>query len=372
MVGEGINPFNYSSPVRRDDLINRRSQLDRIGAAASSANNTRLAAPRRYGKTSLLKAALVEAEAQGFIVVYVDFFGVLDLADIAERVESAYGAALTGPLAHWLTALRRTLRPVVRLGGGPVPAQVELSAAGTDPLLERLDLPVRVHHRTDKRVLIAFDEFQDVLLVPGADAVIRSAIQHHAEAASYVFAGSQMHLMAELFSDKRRAFYGQARPIPLHPLAPEDLGAFVAGRFSDTGKDVGAALGPYLDGVAGHPQRAMLVANILWEVTPGGEEATEETWGRAWEQALIETTDESRTVWSSLPPNSRRMLALVAGGTGRPYSQASGVSRGSSTTGAIAHLVDRGEMLEDPTAVSGYRVTDPLLAAWVRAGRHGA
>jgi hypothetical protein len=29
-------------------------------------------------------------------------------------------------------------------------------------------------------------------------------------------------------------------------------------------------------------------------------------------------------------------------------------------------------MLEDPTAVSGYRVTDPLLAAWVRAGRHGA
>jgi hypothetical protein len=57
----------------------------------------------------LLRGALAEAKRQGFSSVYVDFFGVLDLADIAARIESAYGQALSGPLARCIRGLRRTL-----------------------------------------------------------------------------------------------------------------------------------------------------------------------------------------------------------------------------------------------------------------------
>jgi hypothetical protein len=39
--------------------------------------------------------------------------------------------------------------------------------------------------------------------------VIRSEIQHHGGAASYVFSGSRVGTMRELFGDRRRAFYGQ-------------------------------------------------------------------------------------------------------------------------------------------------------------------
>jgi hypothetical protein len=35
----------------------------------------------------------------------------------------------------------------------------------------------------------------------------------------------------------------------------------------------------------------------------------------------------------------------------------------------VKALLDRGEVVEDPSAVTGHRLVDPLLRAWVRAGR---
>ena len=53
-------------------------------------------APRRFGKTSLLKRVIGDAQAHGLTAVYVDFFGVLTLADVAARIEAAYAEALEG------------------------------------------------------------------------------------------------------------------------------------------------------------------------------------------------------------------------------------------------------------------------------------
>ena len=84
-------------------------------------------------------------------------------------------------------------------------------------------------------------------------------------------------MMSELFVDKRRAFYGQAGPVELGPLGAEDIAAYVSERFIDTGKELGAALGPLLDVGEGHPQRTMLLAHWLWEHTSGEGPADEQT-----------------------------------------------------------------------------------------------
>jgi hypothetical protein len=39
---------------------------------------------------------------------------------------------------------------------------------------------------------------------------------------------------------------------------------------------------------------------------------------------------------------------------------------------AIRALLDAGELVEDRYLPSRYRVVDPLLAHWIRAGRHGS
>ena len=296
---------------------------------------------------------------------------MLHLADIAQRIETAYADQLTGRLSQWFTGVRRTFHPVARLGGGPVPASIQVGGAKTDgdPLLERLNLPQRLHDRDGQRVLVAFDEFQDVLAAGNADAIIRSQIQHHSDAASYIFAGSHVGMMEQLFADKRRAFYAQAKPIPLPPLDPLDLGEFITERFAATGKDITGALGALLDTAAGHPQRAMLLAHTLWEVTPMGDTADEERWTEALGRVLADAVDEAKTIWTRLSATERQVLTSIAEDQGGLYSKASRNPRGGSTTGALESLVAESEVVRDETRRTGYRVVDPLLAEWLRAGR---
>jgi hypothetical protein len=371
------NPFRYSEPVPVDELIDRDTEAALLLRRASEGNNSRLVAPRRFGKTSLLRRALHDAEREGWAVVYVDFFGVLTLTDVAQRIERAYSEQLSGRLASWFSGVRRMLKPTVRAGGGPVPGAVEVTvdAQAEPPLLERLALPRRLHERHGQRTLVVFDEFQDVLdAQERADAIIRSEIQHHGDAASYVFSGSHLGMMRELFADRRRAFYGQAGAVELPPLPPDEIADYIAEGFERTGRAVGGALDPLLAASDGHPQRTMLLAHALWERTPEGEAASEDTWAAAEDAVARETRDELRAIWTSLKSSQRRVLAAVAENTQRLYAsdRRHGGSRGGAVRSAAKALEDRGEILRDEQAATGYRVTDPLLARWVRAGRSEA
>ena len=365
MAPTPTNPFRYARPVGIDDLIDRDHETELLLATARESNHSRLVAPRRYGKTSLLRRALGEAAAERWTGVYVDFFGVLTLADVADRIERAYSEALTGRAARWFDGVRAGLKPTVSVAGGPIRASAQLTPV-QHSLAERLDLPLRVHEKLGTRVLVVFDEFQEVLVADkSADAVIRASIQHHGEAASYVFAGSHVGMMTALFGDRRRAFYAQARPISLPPLPPEDCSDFIQGRFADTGKDVGTALSPLLALASGHPQRTILLAHAVWEHT-GRSPADEATFATAREQVLADLDDEFRAFWWGLPGGQRRVLVAVARGE-RPYSSTSvGGSRGGAVRASLGALVQRAELEADRQAPGGYRVVDPLLAAWAR------
>jgi hypothetical protein len=368
------NPFEYSSPLEPGDLLDRDDEAQRLLARAEGGHNSRVVAPRRYGKTSLLLRVLQEAEAEGWAGVYVNFFGALTPAEIAERVERSYAERLRGGLGAWFEGVRRALRPTVRAGGGPLPVSAEVSVEASQPsLLERLALPKRLFDSRGVRSLVVFDEFQDLLAAgERLDAVIRSEVERHGEAASYVFAGSHLGMMRELFTDKRRAFYGQAGAVDLGPLSPEDVASYVESRFTDGGKRIGAALGPLLDLAGGHPQRTMLLAHWLWEATPPGEEADEQHWAQACEVVLQrEVCDELRALWTSFTPTQRRIVSLIADQQVALYgvdAQARyGLSRGGTVTKAIRSLIDAGDVVEKPGAVSRHRLVDPLFAAWVRA-----
>ena len=369
MRPDRVNPFRYAQPVGIDDLIDRDGETDLLLATAREGNHARLVAPRRYGKTSLLRRLVGEVQADGWNAAYVDFFGVLTLADVADRIERAYATSLTGPVARWFDGLRRTLRPTVSAAAGGVRATASFEPVQV-ALAERLDLPLRLLERTGRRTLVVFDEFQEVLAADSrADGVLRASLQHHGDAASYVFAGSHVGMMSTLFGDRRRAFYAQARPVPLPPLAAPACATFISDRFAAAGKDIGRALAPLLDLAAGHPQRTILLAHAVWELTGTEVAADEGTFAAAREQVLTELGDEFRTLWLSLPAGQRRVLSAVAAGE-RPYGASSvGGSRGGAVHAALQALVGRGDLLDQPGQTPRYRVVDPLLSAWVTQAR---
>jgi hypothetical protein len=369
------NPFIFSEPVAPPDLLDRDDEAGLLVGRALGGHNSRLVAPRRYGKTSLLRRALADAAEEGMVGVYVSFFGVLTQADVAARIESAYADQLPRRLARWFEGVRRTLRA----GGGPLPLSVEFAAGGGSErgLLDWLALPRQLHGAKGVRALIVFDEFQDVLLAGGRiDAVMRSEIEHHADAASYVFAGSRVGMMRELFASKRRAFYGQAGAVELAPLAPADVAEYIGERFARAEREVGGALGPLLDFCQGHPQRTMLLAHHVFERVRRGQEADASTFTEALDHVLgVEARDELRALWSALTAGQRRALAAIAENSAALYGRAVqarvGGARGGSVTTALRGLIDAGEVAPDSGRATGYRVVDPLLAYWVVAGRPG-
>src|SRR4051794_1409264 len=208
-----VAPFRYEEPLEPDELVDRDAELATLAERVAAGRNTRLTAPRRYGKTSLLRRMARDAERDGVVGVYVDFYGVLTVADVAARIELAYERALRGPLARWFAGLRRSLAPVGRLSAGPASIQLSAGApsqAGSEhtPLLERLAMPARLAQRTGGPVLVVFDEFQ-ALLGAGRDldTVFRSELQHHGDRVAYVFAGSHPGMMRQLFADRARPFF---------------------------------------------------------------------------------------------------------------------------------------------------------------------
>ena len=372
-----INPFITDRPQAPEELIDREEEAQTLLNLALGGHNARLSAPRRYGKTTLLGKMLQDARAVDLTTVYVDFYGIVSLAEIVVRIEEAYRDALQGPLARWFAGVRRTWSPAVRAGVPALGVEFELrpEAEGLRLLQQLLDLPLGVFERTARRTIVVFDEFQALLAASDeVDGLIRSRIQHQREEASYVFAGSHPGLMAELFGNQARPLYGQARAIRLGPLDDASLATYIGERFEESGRQPGKAMEPLLVTARGHPQRAMLLAHHLWEALPEGGTADEEAWAQALGAAFSELQEAFERTWETLSANQRRVLAAVAWigpwGGGESFYGTDTLARFKLTRGTARDvrraLVHRGDLEEENGSV---RIVDPLLEAWIASGR---
>src|SRR3954463_8348688 len=263
-----VNPFIYSHPIAPDDIIDRDAETTQLLSSAVGGHYVRLYAPRKYGKTSLLRRGLPDAGPQeGMIPILVALYGVLSISDVAIRFERAYARQLKGKVRARIEEFLQSTGLGLSLGALGVSARLQIDPR-TDPLPALhalLDLPLRLEEGGGCRALIVLDEFQDVTKVKQMDALLRSHIQFQGEVASFVFAGSEPGLVRQLFEDRDGPLYGQAVPMRLERLADAAISAYIAGRFRESGRSVGDALNPLVAAAQGHPQRAMLLAHRLWQ-----------------------------------------------------------------------------------------------------------
>jgi hypothetical protein len=366
------SPFIYEEPVAPDQLVDREVELAGLVERTLDTRNTRLEGPRRFGKTSLLRAALTAAAGQGAVPIEVNFLGCVTAAEVAERIERAYSVQLDGPLRRWFDGLIRTLQPTLNAAPAGVGIKAEPQAASRG-LLDRLALPARVQERSGKQCAIAFDEFQEVVRIdPALPGVFRSALEANRNAAGYIFSGSHPGLMRDLFSDRRHAFFAQAAPIELGPLPADALADFIGARFEDGNRGPGEGLGPLLDTAEGHPQRAMLLAHHLYEQVKAGRAAGIEAWVAAHDAAKREASGEIQVLWESCSTLERRVLKAIAHRTvplrGKEAAQRFGLAKSGSTQVAVDRLFGEGHLVREESARSGWRILDPFLSAWLREG----
>jgi uncharacterized protein len=363
------NPFLYSKPATSEELIDREDEVAQILSLLWGGHNCRLSAPRRYGKTTLVNRIRDEAAREGTPSVYVNFYGILSLEEAAARLERGY-RDLQGAISRWMAGKLEGLRLSL---GTPI-GSVEIDTRSPrDParlLHELLEMPRQIFAKTGEPIFVCFDEFQEVLAtrVP-IDGLIRSIIEQHAEEASYLFAGSHPGMMRALFEDRERPFYGQARSVTLDPLAPEHLAEYVSSRFERSERDVGSALRPLLAVSGGHPQRAMMLAHFLWDLTGPRGVADERTFAQALEIVMEELSEAFDRTWRGLDDGERRALAALVLSRGRPTGSAglhAADAPRSTVLDALARLRDTGLLF----SVDGrFEPVDPLLSHWIERGR---
>lgn len=273
--------FPTDSPVPASQMIGRDSDVATVVASMEAGAHLVIAGPRRTGKTSVCEAALTTLKGRGYYTVELDLFRIADAAELAETiavrvVENRSAAAKA--VHHARRAGRGALTAAQGLVAVKLKDQlgdgVELAfspgAARTDPqraLDQALELPQKIAAADDKRIVVFFDEFQEVAgdrrPYGDPDAVTKRmrAIFQKTTEVSYLFAGSIEHIMRDLFAPNRRAFSGFGSFHDLAPIGPEEWRAGLLDRFSSDDCEVEpVALDRLVDLGGGHPRATMRIA----------------------------------------------------------------------------------------------------------------
>jgi len=273
--------FPTDMPIPASQMIGREDDVREITTALANGTSLILAAPRRTGKTSVCDAALGRLARRGYYTVHLDLFRIADAVELAEALILAVIANRSG--------VRRLVRRARELGRaalttaqgaailklkGQFDDAIEVAItpgfAAQDPeraLDLALGLPERVAAADGKRLILFFDEFQEVASerrpYGDPDAVTKRmrAIFQRSSSVSYLFAGSLEHVMRDLFAPGHRAFSGFGGFHSLRPITSEDWSNGLAERFAADDCTIDrSALQRIIELGAQHPRVTMRIA----------------------------------------------------------------------------------------------------------------
>jgi uncharacterized protein len=365
------NPFYYDRPLPPEDAIDRPEQRTLLAELADGGQTSRLAAPRRFGKTTLIGALAADLRDREWIVCVADFSRCRTLEDVGQRLYDGWRRSLDrrDTRATW-KKVNREFEAELEAGiPGVARARVKGKRAerAQRPLAQvhgLLALPERLSRATQRRILVVFDEFQDLLTASeDLDGLVRSHVQHHVGIASYCYAGSQASLLRALFEDRRRPLFGQAREVTLPPLPTDAIATWVTERFraDERALDPGAAAA-LATGAGGHPQRAAMVAHFLWR-RPRLDRAEVKV---AEEEALNAASGELEQMWSDLTRAQRQVLGAVADGQAQLLSKSTLETMGigkSTAQQARDTLIAEGHLRHEDARIA---IVDPFVTRWLR------
>ena len=273
--------FPTDSPLPAGQLIGRRDDVAEVATRLEAGTHLVVAGPRRTGKTSVCEAALARLARRGAYTAKVDLFRVSDAAELAERLAAAVianrsaahralrRARSAGRAALSAAQAQAVVKLIGELGEG-VELAVTPGLAARDPeraLDLALELPERVARADGRRLILFFDEFQELASArrpygdPDAVTNRMRAVFQRSTSVSYLFAGSIEHVMRDLFAPTRRAFSGFGSFYALRQIAEEEWHAGLAERFAADGCTVSeAALTRIVELGGGHPRATMRIA----------------------------------------------------------------------------------------------------------------
>jgi AAA+ ATPase superfamily predicted ATPase len=314
------NPFQYGGVVSGESFCNRTKEAADLRRSVENAEKLFVYSERRLGKTSLIRKVLAELPQEQYLTVYIDLWPTDGETSFVLACAKAFSEAMatnTDKLLHTAKTFFSRLVPSVTANdeGKPIVTFGFDQKRPDVPLLEEvLAMPAKAADKEGKRVVVVFDEFQQILEYESdvVERLLRSSIQHQSDVA-YIFCGSRKHLIRQMFMDSQRPMYRSGAHYPLGLITEDHWQKFIAGKFTETGKRISPEVTSSLCALTeGHPFYTQHLCHPLWELCEDGGEVTSEMIGQATGLLLERESYAFMNLWDSLTRNARRLLKGVA------------------------------------------------------------
>ena len=384
------NPFEFGRELGVEEIVDRDAEVAEVVQTIDNGGKLFMIGPRRYGKTSILKAAEDRLRGGGAVVLRFD-------AESYPSLDLLVNAIVAGAARHLKGSIERTgeqirkffakLRPELNFSVTEREWTAKVGVTAVDStehhvtlLVETLDGMeelARAQPR-NRSVGLIIDEFQKIIETggPAAEASIRSAIQRH-KRTGHVFAGSKTRLISAMTTDASRPFYrlGASRfigPVPRIDFSHFLQEKFIASRFAISHPGV---LDLILDLAEDVPYNVQMLAHACWEdlraQAKSDQPILDDRVIQGALERLVRQYDPFYTqLWNGLTAIQQKTLILVTteGGTNlQSMKVVRLLGKGPSTVRrSLGLLMDRGILrVEETSGAIRMRFEDPFFARWI-------
>lgn len=363
------NPFVIRGYAGAKYFCDRQKETSKLLSALENDCDVTLIAPRRFGKTGLIRHVFAQLPAE-YTGIYLDVYSMRDLSSFTKffaeavlgvldtKVESAMKMA-----AKFFKSCRPTVTPQTE---GLPKFSFDVVASNAEATLKEA---FEYLASKDRRVVIAIDEFQQVSKFPeiGTEALLRSYIQFVPHV-RFIFAGSHKHMMEQMFAAPNRPFYQSTDFLSLHEIPCEAYREF-AGAFFKRAKlpfdaAVFDALYERFEGITWYLQ---VVLNRVWQMGEGLDRLARIE--KAIESIIDDRSDLYHDLLLSQNEGSRLMLLALAreravkAPTAGTFIAHHGMKAASSASFALNDLRARDLIYETKC---GWVIYDRLFGEWLR------
>ncbi len=369
------NPFHYGTPAEGVYFTGRAEELDTLVSRMRNGINVVLLSPRRYGKTSLHRAAQARLRRSRPAAAIVEV-NVLRASSLASLAGMLTAGAYRLPGARWARARQAVPEFVRRLRVTPT---VTFDAAGSprfgfdaglggrDAETVIADVYALLAEEGQRRPAgLVLDEFQAITRHGAALPEVLKGLADAHPSVSLVLAGSKRHLMEDLVTHRGAPLFGMAQRLALGPLPEAVMVDYVRQRAGEAGRPMDDATARRLVAMAGPvPNDIQHLAFEAYEVAD--RRIDEVALARGMARAVAHEAALFAESLSRLSPGQGRVLAAIAAyPPGEPYGAAFarsvGLASGSSVRKALVPLIANEDVVERGGRLT---VADPFFAAWL-------
>ena len=366
------NPFITNGYLSARYFCDRVEETKLLTDVITNGNNVALISPRRLGKTGLINHCFEQSCIKDrYYTFVVDIYATKNLQEfVYELGKSVLSSLKSKGRQAWerFLSIVGSLRGSISfdINGNP---QWGMGIGDIKVPQTTLDEIFSYLEQADRPCIVAIDEFQVIADYPDekVEAVLRTRIQK-CHNTWFVYAGSQRHMMTEIFVSPSRPFYQSTRLMTIDPILCSHYVAFAQSLFRDYNKEITEeTIVSVYDKYEGVTWYVQSVLNALFTLTESGGMCTPDMIDAAIGQILSQQGFAYKSLLFQLPPKQKEVLmAICREGKATNITSQSFLQRyhltASAVQGGIKGLLEKDFVTHD---MGIYSLYDKFFAQWL-------